>query len=311
MLKKKILTFMISILACCSVVSGCSFTAKEETEQSTEKKLKKKNKKKVSESTTEKESKTEGSEIEETHANTQNAEEVKKALIDSLDDFLSADSAEIVLKTAGSSLDSTLVVDKVRYNEDILYMLSMQEEGMSTAVYILTDGKEAYISQDGGANWQKSEHESNLSSGALISSSYVSYIGFIYAALDAGLEYSYDAKNKSYLIQSDASKVANINTDAIRSKVKNSDKLKEYDMFWDKNKTNLISYSDVSGIASKNYEFYVEDNVFYIVETLYNNSKVEVDKSTVTRIKGKEANSIEEEFVVKTFKELKGEVPNQ
>ena len=111
MLKKKLLVFMISILACCSVVSGCSFTAKEETEQSTEKKHKKKNKKKVSESTTEKESKTEESEIEETHADAQDAEELTRALID----FLAADSAEIVLKTAGSSLDSTLVVDKVRY----------------------------------------------------------------------------------------------------------------------------------------------------------------------------------------------------
>jgi|GEM_PF-5296835 len=46
MLKKKLLVFMISILACCSVVSGYSFTAKEETEQSTEKKHKKKIKRK-------------------------------------------------------------------------------------------------------------------------------------------------------------------------------------------------------------------------------------------------------------------------
>ena len=45
MLKKKLLVFMISILACFSVVSGCSFTAKEETEQSSEKKDKKKSKK--------------------------------------------------------------------------------------------------------------------------------------------------------------------------------------------------------------------------------------------------------------------------
>ena len=42
MIKKKVFAVIMYVLACCTVLSACTFATKEETEQSSEKKAKKK-----------------------------------------------------------------------------------------------------------------------------------------------------------------------------------------------------------------------------------------------------------------------------
>ena len=176
---------MISILACFSVVSGCSFTAKEETEQSSEKKDKKKSKKskdkddKKSKEDTEKESEESKENLsnkpkkdEDSEGNIDDAkrEELKAQTVEVLDTMLASEALIIMWEGIGNGIDGKITLGRYLDGDRKIYFLSANEDDPSKRLYTMTDTNRAYISYD-TKNWGPAEEKERLTGSTLLTSS--------------------------------------------------------------------------------------------------------------------------------------------
>ena len=281
MLKKKLLVFMISILACCSVVSGCSFTAKEETEQSSEKKDKKKSKKskdkddKKSKEDTEKESEESKEKLsnklkkdEDSEGNIDDAkrEELKAQTVEILDTMLASEALIIMWEGIGNGIDGKITLGRYLDGDRKIYFLSANEDDPSKRLYTMTDTNRAYISYD-TKNWGPAEEKERLNGSTLLTSSYPSYLSLIYAALKEGFDIKYLPETDMYEFESNAEKIKDVDIHSISSKINNKAQYDEFAAEFVLNDINTKSYA--LGIAKKVYRFTYENGTFLIMEELY------------------------------------------
>lgn len=281
MLKKKLLVFMISILACCSVVSGCSFTAKEETEQSSEKKDKKKSKKskdkddKKSKEDTEKESeeskenllnKLKKDEDSEGNIDDTKREELKAQTVEILDTMLASEALIIMWEGIGNGIDGKITLGRYLDGDRKIYFLSANEDDPSKRLYTMTDTNRAYISYD-TKNWGPAEEKESLNGSTLLTSSYPSYLSLIYAALEEGFDIKYLPETDMYEFESNAEKIKDVDIHSISSKINNKAQYDEFAAEFVLNDINTKSYA--LGIAKKVYRFTYENGTFLIMEELY------------------------------------------
>ncbi len=281
MLKKKLLVFMISILACCSVVSGCSFTAKEETEQSSEKKDKKKSKKskdkddKKSKEDTEKESeeskenlsnKLKKDEDSEGNIDDTKREELKAQTVEILDTMLASEALIIMWEGIGNGIDGKITLGRYLDGDRKIYFLSANEDDPSKRLYTMTDTNRAYISYD-TKNWGPAEEKERLNGSTLLTSSYPSYLSLIYAALEEGFDIKYLPETDMYEFESNAEKIKDVDIHSISSKINNKAQYDEFAAEFVLNDINTKSYA--LGIAKKVYRFTYENGTFLIMEELY------------------------------------------
>ena len=281
MLKKKLLVFMISILACCSVVSGCSFTAKEETEQSSEKKDKKKSKKskdkddKKSKEDTEKESeeskenlsnKLKKDEDSEGNIDDTKREELKAQTVEILDTMLASEALIIMWEGIGNGIDGKITLGRYLDGDRKIYFLSANEDDPSKRLYTMTDTNRAYVSYD-TKNWGPAEEKERLNGSTLLTSSYPSYLSLIYAALEEGFDIKYLPETDMYEFESNAEKIKDVDIHSISSKINNKAQYDEFAAEFVLNDINTKSYA--LGIAKKVYRFTYENGTFLIMEELY------------------------------------------
>ena len=281
MLKKKLLVFMISILACCSVVSGCSFTAKEETEQSSEKKDKKKSKKskdkddKKSKEDTEKESeeskenlsnKLKKDEDSEGNIDDTKREELKAQTVEILDTMLASEALIIMWEGIGNGIDGKITLGRYLDGDRKIYFLSANEDDPSKRLYTMTDTNRAYISYD-TKNWGPAEEKESLNGSTLLTSSYPSYLSLIYAVLEEGFDIKYLPETDMYEFESNAEKIKDVDIHSISSKINNKAQYDEFAAEFVLNDINTKSYA--LGIAKKVYRFTYENGTFLIMEELY------------------------------------------
>ena len=103
MIRKKLFAALMYVLACCTVLSACTSTTKEETEQSSEKKAKKKSKKSKDKAEKNKVSTEEDTKSEEKAKNlagtdkSGDSKELKNKLVEELDDFLASDCTMLII----------------------------------------------------------------------------------------------------------------------------------------------------------------------------------------------------------------------
>ena len=281
MLKKKLLVFIIAILACCSVVSGCSFTAKEETEQSSEKKDKKKSKKskdkddKKSKEDTEKESEESKEKLsnklkkdEDSEGNIDDAkrEELKAQTVEILDTMLASEALIIMWEGIGNGIDGKITLGRYLDGDRKIYFLSANEDDPSKRLYTMTDTNRAYISYD-TKNWGPAEEKESLNGSTLLTSSYPSYLSLIYAALEEGFDIKYLPETDMYEFESNAEKIKDVDIHSISSKINNKAQYDEFAAEFVLNDINTKSYA--LGIAKKVYRFTYENGTFLIMEELY------------------------------------------
>jgi len=281
MLKKKLLVFIIAILACCSVVSGCSFTAKEETEQSSEKKDKKKSKKskdkddKKSKEGTEKESeeskenlsnKPKKDEYFEGNIDDAKREELKAQTVEILDTMLASEALIIMWEGIGNGIDGKITLGRYLDGDRKIYFLSANEDDPSKRLYTMTDTNRAYISYD-TKNWGPAEEKESLNGSTLLTSSYPSYLSLIYAALEEGFDIKYLPETDMYEFESNAEKIKDVDIHSISSKINNKAQYDEFAAESVLNDINTKSYA--LGIAKKVYRFTYENGTFLIMEELY------------------------------------------
>lgn len=272
---------MISILACCSVVSGCSFTAKEETEQSSEKKDKKKSKKskdkddKKSKEDTEKESEESKEKLsnklkkdEDSEGNIDDAkrEELKAQTVEILDTMLASEALIIMWEGIGNGIDGKITLGRYLDGDRKIYFLSANEDDPSKRLYTMTDTNRAYISYD-TKNWGPAEEKERLNGSTLLTSSYPSYLSLIYAALKEGFDIKYLPETDMYEFESNAEKIKDVDIHSISSKINNKAQYDEFAAEFVLNDINTKSYA--LGIAKKVYRFTYENGTFLIMEELY------------------------------------------
>ena len=272
---------MISILACCSVVSGCSFTAKEETEQSSEKKDKKKSKKskdkddKKSKEDTEKESeeskenlsnKLKKDEDSEGNIDDTKREELKAQTVEILDTMLASEALIIMWEGIGNGIDGKITLGRYLDGDRKIYFLSANEDDPSKRLYTMTDTNRAYISYD-TKNWGPAEEKESLNGSTLLTSSYPSYLSLIYAALEEGFDIKYLPETDMYEFESNAEKIKDVDIHSISSKINNKAQYDEFAAEFVLNDINTKSYA--LGIAKKVYRFTYENGTFLIMEELY------------------------------------------
>lgn len=321
MLKKKLLVFMISILACCSVVSGCSFTAKEETEQSSEKKDKKKSKKskdkddKKSKEDTEKESeeskenlsnKLKKDEDSEGNIDDTKREELKAQTVEILDTMLASEALIIMWEGIGNGIDGKITLGRYLDGDRKIYFLSANEDDPSKRLYTMTDTNRAYISYD-TKNWGPAEEKERLNGSTLLTSSYPSYLSLIYAALEEGFDIKYLPETDMYEFESNAEKIKDVDIHSISSKINNKAQYDEFAAEFVLNDINTKSYA--LGIAKKVYRFTYENGTFLIMEELYDKDDNKFETSILIVMQRSDPNSKNE--AVEMFDSIDGSFNGQ
>ena len=281
MIRKKLFAVLIYVLACCTVLSACISTTKEETEQSSEKKDKKKSKKskdkddKKSKEDTEKESeeskenlsnKLKKDEDSEGNIDDTKREELKAQTVEILDTMLASEALIIMWEGIGNGIDGKITLGRYLDGDRKIYFLSANEDDPSKCLYTMTDTNRAYISYD-TKNWGPAEEKERLNGSTLLTSSYPSYLSLIYAALEEGFDIKYLPETDMYEFESNAEKIKDVDIHSISSKINNK---AQYDEFADEfvlNDINTKSYA--LGIAKKVYRFTYENGTFLIMEELY------------------------------------------
>ncbi len=281
MIRKKLFAVLIYVLACCTVLSACISTTKEETEQSSEKKAKKKSKKskdkddKKSKEDTEKE-------IEESKENLSNKlkkdedsegniddtkrEELKAQTVEILDTMLASEALIIMWEGIGNGIDGKITLGRYLDGDRKIYFLSANEDDPSKRLYTMTDTNRAYISYD-TKNWGPAEEKERLNGSTLLTSSYPSYLSLIYAALEEGFDIKYLPETDMYEFESNAEKIKDVDIHSISSKINNKAQYDEFAAEFVLNDINTKSYA--LEIAKKVYRFTYENGTFLIMEELY------------------------------------------
>jgi len=303
MLKKKIFAVIMYVLACCTVLSACTFATKEETEQSSEKKAKKKSKKSKDKAEKNKVSTEEDTKSEEKAKNlagtnkSGDSKELKDKLVEELDDFLASDCTMIVISNEATNYK--IVEVRVETESDVIYSSLSQLGSENDRTNIITNGKIGYIKYGDSEGWYRIREEDAglLDGGPLIDGNYIHYISLFYAALDAGLDPTYSSSYGAYYMEIDKETAEKLNLQAIRSKLSNSDKLAEFDMYLSEYEAYLKTYDEQNGIKLKTYLLFMKDDEIAVTETLNSESNETLEISIATRAKAEENAKTKEEQI--------------
>ena len=303
MIRKKLFAVLIYVLACCTVLSACISTTKEETEQSSEKKAKKKSKTskdkddKKSKEGTEKESEESKENLsnkpkkdEDFEGNIDNVkrEELKAQTVEILDTMLASEALIIMWEGIGNGIDGKITLGRYLDGDRKIYFLSANEDDPSKCLYTMTDTNRAYISYD-TKNWGPAEEKERLNGSTLLTSSYPSYLSLIYAALEEGFDIKYLPETNMYEFESNAEKIKDVDIHSISSKINNK---AQYDEFADEfvlNDINTKSYA--LGIAKKVYRFTYENGTFLIMEELYDKDDNKFETSILIVMQSSDPNA--------------------
>ena len=321
MLKKKLFAVLMYVLACCTVLSACTSTTKEETEQSSEKKAKKKSK--TSKDKDDKKSK-EGTEkeSEESKENLSNKpkkdegfegnidnvkrEELETQTVEILDTMLASEALIIMWEGIGNGIDGKITLGRYLDGDRKIYFLSANEDDPSKRLYTMTDTNRAYISYD-TKNWGPAEEKERLNGSTLLTSSYPSYLSLIYAALEEGFDIKYLPETDMYEFESNAEKIKDVDIHSISSKINNK---AQYDEFADEfvlNDINTKSYA--LGIAKKVYRFTYENGTFLIMEELYDKDDNKFETSILIVMQSSDPNA--KNVAVEMFNAIDGNFNGQ
>lgn len=303
MIKKKLFAVLMYVLACCTVLSACTSTTKEETEQSSEKKAKKKSKKSKDKAEKNKVSTEEDTKSEEKAKNlagtnkSGDSKELKDKLVEELDDFLASDCTMIVI--SNETTNYKIVEVRVETEGDVIYSSLSQLGSENDRTNIITDGKIGYIKYGDSEGWYRIREEDAglLDGGPLIDGNYIHYISLFYAALDAGLDPTYSSSYGAYYMEIDKETAEKLNLQAIRSKLSNSDKLAEFDMYLSEYEAYLKTYDEQNGIKLKTYLLFMKDDEIAVTETLNSESNETLEISIATRAKAEENAKTKEEQI--------------
>ena len=303
MIKKKVFAVIMYVLACCTVLSACTFATKEETEQSSEKKAKKKSKKSKDKAEKNKVSTEEDTKSEEKAKNlagtnkSGDSKELKDKLVEELDDFLASDCTMIVISNEATNYK--IVEVRVETESDVIYSSLSQLGSENDRTNIITNGKIGYIKYEDSEGWYRIREEDAglLDGGPLIDGNYIHYISLFYAALDAGLDPTYSSSYGAYYMEIDKETAEKLNLQAIRSKLSNSDKLAEFDMYLSEYEAYLKTYDEQNGIKLKTYLLFMKDDEIAVTETLNSESNETLEISIATRAKAEENAKTKEEQI--------------
>ena len=303
MIKKKVFAVIMYVLACCTVLSACTFATKEETEQSSEKKAKKKSKKSKDKAEKNKVSTEEDTKSEEKAKNlagtnkSGDSKELKDKLVEELDDFLASDCTMIVISNEATNYK--IVEVRVETEGDVIYSSLSQLGSENDRTNIITNGKIGYIKYGDSEGWYRIREEDAglLDGGPLIDGNYIHYISLFYAALDAGLDPTYSSSYGAYYMEIDKDMAEKLNLQAIRSKLSNSDKLAEFDMYLSEYEAYLKTYDEQNGIKLKTYLLFMKDDEIAVTETLNSGSNDTLEISIATRAKAEENEKTKEEQI--------------
>ena len=321
MLKKKLFAVLMYVLACCTVLSACTSTTKEETEQSSEKKAKKKSKTskdkddKKSKEGTEKESEESKENLsnkpkkdEDFEENIDNVkrEELKAQTVETLDTMLASEALTIMWEGIGNGIDGKITLGRYLDGDRKIYFLSANEDDPSKRLYTMTDTNRAYISYD-TKNWGPAEEKERLNGSTLLTSSYPSYLSLIYAALEEGFDIKYLPETDMYEFESNTEKIKDVDIHSISSKINNK---AQYDEFADEfvlNDINTKSYA--LGIAKKVYRFTYENGTFLIMEELYDKDDNKFETSILIVMQSSDPNA--KNVAVEMFNAIDGNFNGQ
>ena len=316
MLKKKLFAVAMYVLACFTVLSAYASTAKEETEQSSEKKAKKKDKKKKDKKKEEGSEDTKESEKEtaETLADLESMDEkerLKAQLVMELDDFLASDFTSIGTYSENSdkSYKYSVFSSRIKDEEETLYTSVIEDSKNNYSVNLMTDGKVGYVSYGDTPGWNRVEDKEALIIGRMTDASYISYISFVYAAIDAGLDCPYASEYSAYYITTNEETAGKLDLKAIKSKLNNADKFSEYEQYLALNEQYLKAYDNELGVVRKSFLFELKDNEISFTEILNDAENKDLYHSVTKRIKS----SDDEENRVNTiekFNKIKSTDPN-
>ena len=303
MINKKVFAVIMYVLACCTVLSACTFATKEETEQSSEKKAKKKSKKSKDKAEKNKVSTEEDTKSEEKAKNlagtnkSGDSKELKDKLVEELDDFLASDCTMIVISNEATNYK--IVEVRVETEGDVIYSSLSQLGSENNRTNVITDGKIGYIKYADSEGWYRIREEDAglLDGGPLIDGNYIHYISLFYAALDAGLDPTYSSSYGAYYMEIDKETAEKLNLQAIRSKLSNSDKLAEFDMYLSEYEAYLKTYDEQNGIKLKTYLLFMKDDEIAVSETLNSESNDTLEISIATRAKAEENEKTKEEQI--------------
>ena len=303
MINKKVFAVIMYVLACCTVLSACTFATKEEIEQSSEKKAKKKSKKSKDKAEKNKVSTEEDTKSEEKAKNlagtnkSGDSKELKDKLVEELDDFLASDCTMIVVSNEATNYK--IVEVRVETEGDVIYSSLSQLGSENDRTNIITDGKIGYIKYGDSEGWYRIREEDAglLDGGPLIDGNYIHYISLFYAALDAGLDPTYSSSYGAYYMEIDKETAEKLNLQAIRSKLSNSDKLAEFDMYLSEYEAYLKTYDEQNGIKLKTYLLFMKDDEIAVTETLNSESNETLEISIATRAKAEENAKTKEEQI--------------
>lgn len=317
-IRKGMFLVIICMFTCCTVLSSCSFINKEETEQSSVRKSKKKSKKKKKnkkdkdkkdkdkKETKESENEAKKSDLKVSISdNASEKERLKNNLAETLDAFLSSSYTVLVVDVDGMDEEYSLIETKINYDKNTLYFVSLDHSDEDYPITIITDGEVAYETNEDNTAWERYDYHVDYVDAPMIGASYISSISFIYAALDANLYCEYYPEENSYYIEAYKEEVEGLDFKAINSKIKNADKLDLYDELLLENENNIkMDYSEYD-IFKRDYIFSVEDNSFFIFETLSDESGEVVEHSSIVKLKEGASDIEDKNKLINIFKNLK------
>jgi lipoprotein len=317
-IRKGMFLVIICMFTCCTVLSSCSFINKEETEQSSVRKSKKKSKKKKKnkkdkdkkdkdkKETKESENEAKKSDLKVSISdNASEKERLKNNLAETLDAFLSSSYTVLVVDVDGMDEEYSLIETKINYDKNTLYFVSLDHSDEDYPITIITDGEVAYETNEDNTAWERYDYHVDYVDAPMIGASYISSISFIYAALDANLYCEYYPEENSYYIEAYKEEVEELDFKAINSKIKNADKLDLYDELLLENENNIkMDYSEYD-IFKRDYIFSVEDNSFFIFETLSDESGEVVEHSSIVKLKEGASDIEDKNKLINIFKNLK------
>ncbi len=303
MIRKKLFAVLMYVLACCTVLSACTFATKEETEQSSEKKAKKKSKKSKEKDDKNKVSTEEDTKSEEKAKNlagtnkSGDSKELKDKLVEELDDFLASDCTMLII--SNEEINYKIVEVRAETQEGVIYSSLSQLGSENNRTNVITDGKIGYIKYADSEEWYRIRDEDDglLDRGFLADGTYIHYISLFYAALDAGLDPTYSSGYGAYYMEIDKETAEKLNLQAIRSKLNNADKLAEFDMCLIEYEGYLKTYNEQNGIKLKTYLLFMKEDDIAFTEALNNESNDTLETSITRRVKAEENAKTKEEQI--------------
>ena len=308
MIKKKLFAVLIYMLTCFAVLSACASTTKEETEQSSEKKAKKKDKKKKDKKKETEEDSKESEKETDAKGLDSEREMIKNQIVEAMDSFLDSKEFTIFISIEGSSSKVNLTESRLDMEGSTLYYVTMQDMDSEQVRVFVTDGEIEYVQEDSNdsSSWNKNVDYEKYTEQLIISANYISYMKFIYAALDAGFDYYYSSDDNVYIIEADRDKVAGLDLKAIDEKLNNADKLAQYKNNYSTTRELILkAYPEKDGIVQKKYKFFISDNVFEITETIYDATGSEIMKTDAVNLKITSALQDNKDSIIALFNQLK------